>query len=356
MKKIFITCCSLGRGGAERVLSILSTPFADQYNHVEILTWRDGPIAYSFDSRVKIVSIREQSNSNNIMKQMLWLRQYVKKNRPNLILSFLAPFNMLTLTSLLFVDVKIIVAERNDPSKFHKGLFLKLIRDLLYFKADGILTQTLSAKNYFNTLLRRRISVIYNPIVLEDNIVGAWNIASADNTIVSVARLVSQKNQKMLIEAFSLFHEVHCDYKLMIFGEGDERETLTNLINEKQLENVVLLPGCSSQVWGEMLRSRIFVLSSNYEGMSNSLIEAMCLGVPCISTKVSGSVDLIKHGDNGLLVDVNDIRALYEAMLELVEDDEKSISISRNASKLFEVLNVDIISKQWIDYLNTKID
>lgn len=356
MGKLFITCCSLGIGGAERVLSILSTPFADEYNDVEILTWRNGPVLYNFDSRVKITSIKEQSKSNNILRQMLWFRQYVRKSRPNLILSFLAQFNMLTLTSLLLTDVKIVVAERIDPSKFKKGRILRFVRDLLYLKAVGILTQTQSGKNYFNSILRKKTEVIYNPIILEDDIIGAWNINSADKIIISAARLVGQKNQKMLIETFSRLHEIHQDYKLIIFGEGDEREHLENLISVKNLDGVVLLPGSTKQLWNEMLKSRMFVLSSNYEGMSNSLIEAMCLGLPCISTKVSGSVDLIKDGNNGLLVDIKNSQELYEAMMQLVEDDKKSVSIGKNASKLFEQLNVNIISKQWVNYLNSIIN
>lgn len=355
MKKLIITCCSLGRGGAERVLSILSTPFADEYNHVEILMWRDGPISYKFDDRVKIISIKQKSQSNNILKQMLWLRQYVKNNRPDLILSFLAQFNMLTLTSLLFVNVKIVVAERIDPSKFKKGPFIRFVRDLLYLKAVGILTQTQSGKNYFNPILRKKTVVIYNPILLENNKIGGWDINNTDKVIITAARLVRQKNQKMLIDAFSLFHKIHPEYKLIIYGEGDERKKLENLIEAKKLNNIVLLPGNSTQIWHEMLKSRLFVLSSNYEGMSNSLIEAMCIGLPCISTKVSGSIDLINHEDNGLLVDINNTKAFYEAMLKLIDDDKKSISISNNASKLFEKLNVTTISTQWIDYLNSRI-
>lgn len=287
---------------------------------------------------------------------MLWLRQYVKKNKPNLILSFLAQFNMLTLTSLLFHNVKIVVAERIDPSRFKKGKILRFVRDMLYFKATGILTQTQSGKNYFNSILRKKTSVIYNPILLEDEKVGAWNIDNTEKNIISAARLVGQKNQKMLIEAFSKLYETHPEYKLIIFGEGDERKNLENMIKTKGLEGSVLLPGSSRQLWDEMLKSRLFVLSSNYEGMSNSLIEAMCLGLPCISTKVSGSVDLIKHGINGLLTNVNDTQELYDTMVQLIEDDKKSVFVSRNSSELFKQLNVNVISKQWIDYLNSHLN
>ena len=102
----------------------------------------------------------------------------------------------------------------------------------------------------------------------------------------------------------------------------------------------------------EMKKASMFVLSSNFEGMSNALIEAMCLGLPCISTKVSGSTDLINDGANGLLIDLDDREQLFNAMKRIIEDEEFALSLGMEATKIYSQLNVDKISKEWVHYIN----
>lgn len=155
----------------------------------------------------------------------------------------------------------------------------------------------------------------------------------------------------MLISAFSKFSKSHPDYKLLIWGEGDERGELENQINELSLEQKVLLPGVSENIFQELSKGEIFVLSSNFEGMPNTLIEAMCLGLPCISTKVSGATDLIKDGVNGLLIEINAENQLIMAMEKLTGDDSLRKEIGENASKIYDELNVEVISNKWIKYI-----
>lgn len=100
----------------------------------------------------------------------------------------------------------------------------------------------------------------------------------------------------------------------------------------------------------------MFIMTSMFEGMSNSLIEAMCLGLPCISTKVSGAVDLIKSGENGILIDIDDKAELLAAMNRLADNPKEAEEIAKRATLLYEELNVSQIAEQWLNYIDNKIE
>ena len=126
------------------------------------------------------------------------------------------------------------------------------------------------------------------------------------------------------------------------------------MINELHASEFVKLPGVSKNVWDEMKRAKAFVLTSNYEGMSNSMIEAMCLGLPCISTKVSGAVDLIRNNVNGLLVENNDSKSLIDAFSQVVDNPSFAKTIGEASSSLYDKLNENRITAEWVNYINSK--
>lgn len=348
---LMIFCSALQAGGAERVLSILSQPFADHYEQVTYLMWHDAPVFYQIDDRVRLVSVERACRGGGMLRRLLWMRRYVRQERPDLLLSFSAPFNMLALTALLGSRQRIVVAERIDPRSFRWGYGLNILRTWLYHTADGILAQTPSSKAYFKTL-QRKTAVIYNPVVMPDQLVGRALTEAKQPVIVSAARLVKQKQQTVLIRAFAKFYKNHPTYRLIIYGKGPELERLQHDAEMMGVGHAVLFPGVVKEIWTAMLSAQMFVMSSQFEGMSNSLIEAMCLGLPCISTNVSGAVDLIRHGENGFLVDVGDDEAISRCMEQLVADPVRSRQIGEQAATLYEALNVTCIARQWLDYLD----
>lgn len=354
MPKLFVFCSSLGAGGAERVLSVLSGPLADHYTEVQYITWYDKDVFYNIDARINIISIEKEIGTHNKFRKLRWLRKYIKSESPDLVLSFSAPFNMIALTSLLFTEVKIIVAERVDPRSFRWGKLLRITRNLLYKKANGILVQTEYCKDYFKGNLYNKSEVIFNPIVMPAEKIGSALSANKANIIVSAGRLVNQKRHDLLIRIFAKFRQIHPDYKLVIYGEGEERTTLERLIDDLALNDCVSLPGVTENLWNKIISAKMFVMTSLFEGMSNSFIEAMCLGLPCISTKVSGATDLIESEGNGILINIDDETALFNAMEKLVTNVDFSNHIAYNATKLYERLNVNAISQQWIEYIDKK--
>ena len=151
----------------------------------------------------------------------------------------------------------------------------------------------------------------------------------------------------MLIDAFGRIKKEFPDYTLTIYGEGPFRTELEKRIRELGLEDSVSLPGKVQNVFECIADAELFVLSSNFEGMPNALIEAMCLGLPVISTEVSGATDLIEHGKNGMLVDVANTEELTDAMRQMLGDDQMRQSCSQNALEINERLQLDGIISQW---------
>lgn len=353
MDRIFICCGNLKAGGAERVISILANKFSSKGINVNVYTWYDTDIFYQFDSRVKIKQIPTSSGKKNFVGQMKWFRNEVKQKKPDTVLSFLAPFNMLTVFSLIGVDVPVLVAERNDPyfvSPSHNW-FWKIFRNLSYWMSEGVLVQTKVNQGHFPWYIRNKSNIIYNPITFSKDKIGCALRQVKRKEIVSVTRLEKQKNVQMLIDAFAMFRKNHPDYTLTIYGEGEERKSLENKIKEMHLEKNVFLPGRKQNVHDLIVGAEVFAMASNFEGMSNSLIEAMCLGLPCVSTKVSGATDLIVNGKNGMLVDLGDTIGLHQALCRIVDNTELASSIGKEATYLYKKLNVDIISTQWLEYL-----
>lgn len=342
---------TLMQGGAERVISILSHHMIERGFKVEILLYYDREIFYEIDKRIKITIVEKESKTNNVLRNLVWMRRYFKEYA-DVILSFLAPFNILALVSHFGLKSKIIVADRNDPRYIPENKIIRSIRDLLYLKADGIVLQTTHNKNYFNRKIQRKSTVIPNPIDL-GNKAGSALTTTKVKEIVSVGRLMPQKNQKMLLEAFREITEEFPEYQLIIYGEGPERENLEKEAIQLEVEEKVHLPGSVKDVYDRICSSELFVLTSFYEGMPNALIEAMCLGLPCITTRVSGAEDLIKSGMNGEIIDIGDRKALVQSIRLLLSNDDLRIRYGNAALVLNTELSVDKIMDKWISFLST---
>ena len=349
MKRHIFFIGTLCNGGAERVVSILAGHMAGQGMDVEILTYYDQPVSYELDKRVKLTAVETTTGSGNKIKNLLAIRKYFKKNA-KVVISFLAPFNIMAIAANFGNGVPIIVADRNDPTKVPSNPLIRKVRDILYCFATGVVVQTQKNKAYFSRTVQKKSRVIYNPINLKEN-AGTSLKTEKEKKIVTAGRLMPQKNQKMMIRAFAAVCKKHPDYKLVIYGEGPSRQELESLVKELGMEQSILLPGNISDIHEHIKSAEAFVLSSDYEGMPNALIEAMCLGIPSISTKVSGATDLIKDHENGILTELDNQEQLEKAMLELIEDKELAEKLAINAAKLNEELEVSKIMEQWTDFI-----
>ena len=224
---------------------------------------------------------------------------------------------------------------------------------ILYPKANGFIFQTKEAQEYFPKKIQNKSTIIFNslnPDFLIDRFKGV-----RDKEIVSVGRLAEQKNQELLIKAFAKFHQIHPEYELTIYGEGPLKEKLQNLVKDLNMEEFIKLPGIENDIKTKIYKASFFVLSSDYEGMPNSLMEALTLGLPCISTDCpcGGPKTLIEDGINGILTEVGNIDMLTEKMNMIIEHPELKDTLSKNAQKNIEKMHPEKINKQWEEYLES---
>lgn len=346
--KIIISIGTLGSGGAERVVSEISAFYCNHFREVIVLTWIEHAVFYQLDSRIRLVCAERECGSSSRLSQARWVRGFVKKERPDVFLSFLMPFNMLSIVALAFTGTRIVVCERQDPSMVKTPL-LRGLRNALYHFCNRIEVQTTAGKEYFGKSLGHKTFVIPNPnhITVEQR---AFALSTMkDRRIVTIGRLIPQKNHALLLEAFGIVHARHPDYRLEIYGEGEMREALQRRIDVNGLNQCVTLHGRTNDVVSVLAHAQVFVLSSDVEGMPNALMEAMALGVPCIATDVSGVRDIINDGENGFVVPVGNHVVLTERMIRLIESEQLQHQFSTLSSSILEKFDKDRVFKQWLE-------
>ena len=169
-----------------------------------------------------------------------------------------------------------------------------------------------------------------------------------ENTVISVGRLEKQKDFVTLIKSYKAVAEKHPSWKLKIFGQGNRREELQNLIRKENLEKNVKLCGVTHTPFLEMKKAKVFVLSSFYEGFPNVLCEAMHAGLPCISTRCEcGPSELIDDGRSGFLVPIGNVDVLSEKIMTLIEDENLRNELGKNAEIATERLKLETICRKW---------
>lgn len=342
MIKIIFVTATLTSGGAERVISILANFLSDKGYRVEIVCMSKPLVFYTISKNVQVTFAEKETSSKFLPIKMLWLRQHVKHTSPDIVVAFLERVYCVTLLSLWGLSIPIISSERNDPR--FTPLLKKILRSLLLWRTTSFVVQTEYIKNYYSKSIQKRTKIIPNPI--SENIFNV-HVDNKEKRIISVGRLFPQKNHKMLIDAFYQIADRYPDYNLMIYGEGPLRDKLQKQINRLLLKNRVFLLGRSSEIFSEMASSELFCLSSNYEGMSNSLLEAACLGLPIISTDVSGAQELITNGVNGFIIPVNATDKMAECMMKLLDNVELKRNFSIKIKEQVENYRVNKIVAQW---------
>lgn len=355
--KITFVLNNLGAGGAERVVCNLSDKLVERGYNISIITARESNQFYEINPKIDIESCYNKGGNKIIrfLNLIIDLRKKIKESNSDIIVSFISVVNIYSILANAFRKTPIIISERNNPYMYPSELYFRVLRKLLYNFSDGFVFQTSDAKEYFNKRIQTKSIIIQNPVVL--NVAEKNDCIRRENIIVSVGRLDKQKNHKMLIDAFSKICMEFENYSLIIYGEGNEREKLEEYIEGKNLNNRIKLPGTSNQIHNQIKNASLFVLSSNFEGMPNALMEAMALGIPCISTDcpIGGPKELITHEENGLLVPVGNSEILSESIARLLSDKGLSERLSKNAMEIFETNSLDNITKLWESYISKVI-
>lgn len=345
--KITLLIGSLTGGGAERVVCNLANYLVNKGHKVTILTVSDQK-TYEIDSKVKHVVLYGESSSKlplSIMNviRLYRMNKYFRESDEDAYVTFLPKTSMFILAQRRFIRCPIILAERCDPSKINRKLFEKY-----YQMADAYVFQTENAKKYYTEHGIDVSNSIVIPNAIKEFMHHAYE-GKRKKVIVGIGRLTKQKNFPLLINAFNRVHEKFPDYKLEICGKGPLESELQKLTRELNIESFVSFPGYIKNILDHIQDASLFVLSSDFEGMPNALMEAMMLGLPCISTDcpVGGPKYLIKHETNGLLIPIGDEERMEEAMLRILSNPQLAADLGKNASKISERLSPEKIYGQW---------
>jgi glycosyltransferase involved in cell wall biosynthesis len=349
-RKIVLIIPSLRHGGAERVITILANQWAkDPEINITLLILTKQIQYYKLDDRVTIIEPSRTYNNNSISKFLyrLWslkfIRAEISKIKPDAILSFCEIYNNLVLLSLIGLNFKIFVSDRNNPGN-NLGFFHENLRKLLYKNASGIIAQTKNGKEIlYRKTKNKNIVNIPNPLRAIDDL-----NTIKEKIILNVGRNEDQKNQLQLIEMFFELHNA-VDWKLYILGNGELRDQLDRKVLDLGLKSRVVLMDFQSDIDSYFQKSSIFAFPSLYEGFPNALSEAMANGIPCVVYDCpTGPGEMIENNINGFLVPLQDKRTFTIQLQLLVDNELLRKKIGVEAAKIKEKLAVDKICDEYL--------
>lgn len=355
MKRIMFYINTLHCGGAQRVLTNLANKFSESgYETIVVISYADLN-EYELCSNVKRYELEQKSKRGNIIarnvRRVLKLRQLIIKENPDVVVSFMAEPNFRAIISTAFLKIPLVISVRNDPNKEYNSKINKLLAKNLFKKVPGCVFQTEDAKKWFPKSIQNKSRIILNQV---DEKFYNTERFGLRRDIISVGRLEKQKNHKLLINAFSMIESSFPNDKLRIYGNGSMLEELELYAKSLGLGDKVKFMGNVSNIQNKINKAKLFVLSSDYEGMPNALMEAMTMGIPCISTDCPcGGARALLGENSNYLVRVNDAVGLAEKIRQFLENEKLLDEMSNEMRKYAENFKPDIVFNEWEDYLTS---
>lgn len=348
MEILFLTN-TLGYGGAERTIVYLAEYLREHNDDVTILCLTD-TVKYDVDAGIHLVKLGIPQNYSSISERAVHiLQRFVRVNReirrrkPDIVVC------MISLSACYLSQwkrsYKLVVSERANPLEYGRKRGKKVVR--IYKIADGIIFQTQAVSNLYPKIAKRKKVVIPNAVGNRYALNTVWQ-GKESKRIAAVGRLADAKDYPVMIRAFSIFRETHPHYELGIYGDGPLERGLKELAAELDLDGAVHFRGSRSDALKCVSKAACYVLSSKREGMPNTLLEAMAIGMPCISTDCAfGPRELIQNEHNGLLVPVGDEQALADGIARLVDDKAFAKMCGVHARNIADTNSVNTICAEY---------
>lgn len=363
--KLFFAINSLKGGGAERVISNLGNYFFNRGYHVTIVCLNQAKPAYYLEEGIKVISLIEMERSQHIYYRIWYggiifikLLKLLIREKPSCVVSFMTSANLWVGLTCNISKIPYLVSERITPdytvNQFN--YYLRWLSASLYSKSKAIVVPSKGMIYGFrkNRSFRRlsNFKVINNPVSVF--IPARSERVYPRKFILSVGRLDHQKGFDLLIDAFAKL--AISDVDLLIVGEGDERKNLESQINRLNLKEQVKLVGYRNNLQDYYKQAELFVLSSRNEGYPNVLVEAMSFGCACVANDCEyGPSDVIKHEENGLLVEVNNTTHLSETIKRVINDPALKIKMSVNAQLINQTNSMENTLSKWENLIQSHI-
>lgn len=357
MKKILFVTPSLGFAGAAKMLAFVANQLFLRGNEVHIanLNITTDKVEQSVESGIPIYNLYLGGHGmSKKLSAVKALAGYVRKNKIDVMVGFTMFPNFLDAAVQKITGIPAIMSERGDPNRtFGNDAVTKFIVSVIQ-GSSGAVFQTEGAGEYYSKRLKNRGVVIPNPIFINEEI-PSYIYTPENKTVISLGRLDNtQKRYDVMLKAFAEVVEKHPEYILKIYGSGADEALITALGKELKISRNIKLMGKTDAPLKAFSEGGIFLITSDYEGISNSLLEAMAVGLPCVSTDHTpgGARLLIENGINGLLAPVGDSSGLANAVCEFVEKPELAAKCGKNAKKVVDRFAPDRIVDMWEKYID----
>lgn len=360
--RITLLTCSLYSGGAERVVVSLAEGFQRHGHQVTLITdANEDTDFYKVPLGVERIALGTMKNSKNLVEavgnnfeRISVIRKAVKFSQPDVVMSHLTEYNILTVLAMLGTNYPVLITEHCDPNLISYGKLWEMLRRVVYPFASRLVSVSQGVENYFTWLPKAKKTAIYNPFFVSPSYDAKAEIPLGVDPkrkwIMSMGRLTEQKGFDILLEAFATVASRHRDWQLIILGEGELHHELQQLVIKLDLAEQVTLPGRVKNPFPLLRQAQFFVMSSRFEGFPMAHGEAMLCGLPVIATDCpSGPNELIRDGVDGILVPNQDRTALAEAIEDLICDPHKRQRLAKSAPEVGTRFSLDKIIQDWIE-------
>ena len=354
---IVLFISALRKGGAERVMVNLADYLQKTGVRVTLVTQYICGEEYALPAGIprilSEITPEEETGSRigDFLARYRKLRRIFTELHPDCVLSFIGKNNIMTLLCTRFTGIPAVVSVRGEPKSEYYNPAMRFLAKTLFACAAGVIVQTRAARDFFPPLIRKKAVILKNP--LNPAFVRERRTERPDGRIVSVGRVDANKNHALILRAFARIASEFPNVSLVVYGEGEKRQELIERAKELGLSERARFPGAASDIPDKIRTASAFVLSSGHEGMPNALIEAMCLGIPSISTDCpcGGPRELIEDGVNGYLIPVGDKEALADRLRRILSDEEGAERMGKQAALLLEEYRPERVNAEWKDYL-----
>ena len=397
-KELVFVMKVMSGGGAERVISLLTSAAVKRNYDVTLLIThqkKSDSVLRDIDPRINVLSLSDEVAKTDIswfaekmlllcarilgkfgklisekifykslvlkyfsynFNNICWMKKYFRKHSDAVVIAFLYDSIFYSLLSVSRKN-RLIISERGDPCQSLSSKTTVAFLKNEFQHADAFVFQSPDVKKWYEENTKVNGTVIFNPI--KAGLPEAYT-GERQKKIVNFCRISSQKNLILLLDAFEIFYKIYPEYELYIYGDpvGNDSADYLDKVNNYLLaleckEKVFILPS-KKDIHEEIIDYTMFVSSSDFEGMSNSMLEAMSLGLPCVCTDcpAGGARAVIKDGENGLLVPANDADALGNAMIKVVSEQGLSEKLSLNASLIKNSQSLEKITEKWMSIIN----
>lgn len=357
MENILIVNGYLEIGGAERVLVYLANHLCKEYDVTFALLQESKCDLFHIDDRVRLIPLElekkrlsaKEMGVRGTIKYYTFTANKLKELANELKTDLVIAFNdrEVFLTWFAFhnnPNIKLLFSQRNSP--YSKPWWTNLFLAYVYHHCNAVVFQLEQVRKFYKMDKIDNCEVIENPVKLPG--LFEYN-ENREKVILGIGRLTKQKRFDLLINAFVRFHKKHSDYRLVIYGDGVERQSLQKMITDYGLEDSIQLHKAISNVAEKNKMAEFFVLSSDYEGIPNVLIEAMAVGIPCISTDCvpGGGALITDRGRCAILVKRNSVDDLYNAMEQYYCDKKLQEHNAKRAYEYLEKFDENTILGKW---------